>query len=261
MRSVATRREQYYAYKDQRGFKLAQAFTLAKIRNMYATLGTLAKRRKDTDPETAAYIYDMRGEVEGRTAELASLDAPSVDAAREKIMGLEGAASAKYWLAIARIIPDEFNFHDRSGRYAADPVNAMLNYGYGILEGEVWRGVHYAGLDPYGGFLHVDRPGKPSLVLDLMEEFRQQLIDKSIIKLISRHEVSPGDFTMTGDACNLGDQARHKLITEVLERLEEYVVLEEEKVRWSDVILRQARNIGRFLRGELNEYEGFWLRW
>jgi CRISPR-associated protein Cas1 len=137
----------------------------------------------------------------------------------------------------------------------------MLNYGYGILESEVWRAVHFADLDPYGGFLHADRPGKPSLVLDLMEEFRQQLIDKSIIKLISRREIEPENFLITENVCSIDDKARKTLITEVLERLEEYIVVGDEKVKWCDQILNQARNIGKYLRGEIPRYEGFWLRW
>ncbi|MBO3804131.1 MAG: CRISPR-associated endonuclease Cas1 [Candidatus Brockarchaeota archaeon] len=261
MRTVATRREQYFAYKDFRGFAISKAITLAKLRNQQATLGTLAKRRKETDSSAAEKIYAKRERIQPKIAELENMEAGNVEEARESIMGIEGSASLEYWSAITQVVPKEYGFNGRSGRYATDPVNAMLNYGYGVLEGETWRAVHFAGLDPYGGFLHVDRPGKPSLVLDLMEEFRQQLVDKSVIKLISRKEVDPANFIRDGNACAMDDKARRTLLMELLGKLEEYTAYGDEKVRWCDIILNQARNIGKYLRGEVATYEGFWLRW
>lgn len=199
--------------------------------------------------------------MQGKVADLEGIDARNVDEVRDTIMGIEGSASVTYWSAIAQVVPEEFGFLDRSGRYATDPVNALLNYGYGVLKGETWRAEHFAGLDPYGGFLHVDRPGKPSLVLDLMEEFRQQLVDKSVIKLISRREVGPTNFVKDGNTCTMDDAARRTLLTELLGKLEEYTAYGDEKVRWCDLILNQARSMGKYLRGEIEGYEGFWLRW
>jgi CRISPR-associated protein Cas1 len=148
MRTVATRREQYFAYRDARGFILGRAFAIAKMKNQYATLGTLAKRRKETDSSAADRMYAAREGVQQKVAELEAVSANDIDAARDRIMGLEGSASAAYWPAIAQVVPEEYGFKDRSGRYATDPVNALLNYGYGVLEGETWRAVHFAGLDP-----------------------------------------------------------------------------------------------------------------
>lgn len=261
MRTVATRREQYFAYRDRRGFIIGRAIAAAKLKNQYATLGTLAKRRKETDSSAADKIYAAREVVQGKLADLETLDAGNIDEVRDTIMGIEGSASVIYWSAISQVVPEEFGFMERSGRYATDPVNALLNYGYGVLEGETWRAVHFAGLDPYGGFLHVDRPGKPSLVLDLMEEFRQQLVDKSIIKLISRKEVEPANFLRDGNTCTMDDKARRALLMELLGKLEEYIAYGDGKVRWCDLILNQAREIGKYLRGEAATYEGFWLRW
>lgn len=261
MRTVLTRREQYLAYLDGRSVLLAKEFILAKLRNEYATLGTLAKRRVDTDPDSAEAIYTQREEIQLRITDIQAVDGRNVDEVRGTITGLEGAATSSYWKAIASVVPEDFQFKDRSGRYAPDPVNALLNYGYGILEGEVWRAVHFAGLDPYGGFVHTDRPGKASMVYDLMEEFRQQLIDKSVLKLLTRKEITPQDFTRREQSCELNDKARKTIVTEVLGRFEEYVVVGDEKVRWCDVILNQARNVGKYLRGESTKYEGFWLRW
>jgi len=261
MRTVQTRRDQYYAFRENRSGILAQQFILAKMKNQYATLGTLAKSRKDTSPDVADELINKRESVSEFIKKVESLEIKPIDHIRSSLMGLEGIASTHYWEGIGAIIPEEFKFNCRSGRYAEDPVNALLNYGYALLEGEVWRGVHYAGLDPYGGFLHVDRPGRPSMVLDLMEEFRQQLIDKTIIGLLTKGEVSYTDFTMEEGVCRMGDSTRKLLLRTVLEHFEKYMRYKDEQRRWTDMILMQARDLASYLRGESSRYEGFYLRW
>jgi len=261
MRTVKTRREQYYAYRDERGGLLAKQFVLAKMRNQYATLGTLAKSRKETSPAVAEELSKRREEVSEQIRKVETVEERPVDGIRGSLMGLEGYASTAYWGGIYGVVPEEFGFNDRSGRYATDPVNAMLNYGYALLEGEVWRGIHYSGLDPYGGFLHVDRPGRPSMVLDLMEEFRQQLIDKTVIALVTKGSVSSSDFDMVEKMCRMGDSARKLLLKTVLGRFEKYMRYEGERRRWTDMILLQAREVAKYLRGETSSYEGFRLRW
>jgi CRISPR-associated protein Cas1 len=137
----------------------------------------------------------------------------------------------------------------------------MLNYGYGILEGECLRAIHYAGLDPYGGFLHVDRPGKASLVYDLMEEFRQQVVDRSVIKFFSLGQVKPSEFTIDNGVCMMSDTARKLILNELLNKLEDQIRYNERNVKWTDLILSQARGVASYLRGESKTYNGFWLRW
>lgn len=263
MRTVNTRREQYRAFDSTMGAVLAKEFVNAKLRNMYAVLGTLAKSRKDTSPESAQVLKNARDDINACIKKLNALTIKGkrCDDIRDTIMGFEGNASASYWQSIQEIIPFEFGFKERSGRYASDPFNAMLNYGYGILEGECWRAVHYSGLDPYGGFLHVDRPGKASMVFDLMEEFRQQLIDKSVIKIFSLRKVKPEDFTIENAVCRINDGARKLLLNELLTKLESRIRYIDRSIKWSDLILSQARSVAKFLRREVKTYKGFWLRW
>lgn len=261
MRTVSTRKEQYYAYNDWRSGHIAKNFIIAKVRNQYALLGTFAKTRKETHPESSELMMSTREDLQKNIVSLENINDTKVELIRDTIIGIEGSSSNQYWNAISTIIPSEFQFKGRSGRYASDGVNALLNYGYGILEGEVWRAVHFAGLDPYGGFLHADRPGKPSMILDLMEEFRQQVVDKTVFALISKKVVSFSDFTLDEGICRLSDSARKALINDILEKFEEYVRIGDEKIRWCDLILRQAREVAKYLRGELSQYEGFYLRW
>ena len=97
-------------------------------------------------------------------------------------MGLEGRAAAQYWQTLREtgLLPD--TFPGRTGRLADDATNMALNYGYAILSSYIWNAIINAGLEPYAGFYHTPRPGKPSLVLDLMEEYRPWVVDRAVIK-------------------------------------------------------------------------------
>ena len=110
-------------------------------------------------------------------------------------------------------------FETREHRGAPDAVNSALNYGYGILYTQVWGAIMNAGLEPFAGFLHVDRPGKPSLVLDLIEEFRQPIVDRAVIAALTKGlklETREGLLT---------DESRRAVAGAVLERLESEVAL------------------------------------
>ena len=261
MRTVSTRREQYEAYRDERGIHIAEAIVEAKMRNQAAVLGTLAKKRVDTAPGTASVLHEASNEIRRLADQVSSVKGSSIDLARPSLMNLEGRAAELYWSALAQIFGKEWRFTRRSGRYATDPVNAMLNYGYGILLGETWRAVYYAGLDPYGGFLHADKPGKPSMALDLMEEFRPHLIDRCVVKMVTKRAVTPEDFEVVDGVCQMKDHSRRLLLQEVLQKLEAELHVGELKLTWGGMILYQARKLAKFLRGELPQYEGFWQRW
>lgn len=261
MRTVSTRKEQYFAYKDERSVELAKSYVAAKMKNQYALLGTWAKTRKDTRPTEADDLMRFRRAVSDMIDNLDDLEGKHIEDVRDSLIGLEGKCSTFYWDGFSEIIRADFEFKKRSGRNAEDGVNAMLNYGYALLEGEVHRAIHFAGLDPYGGYLHADRPGKPSLVLDLMEEFRQQVVDRKVMSMVQKGEVTPSDFKIKEGQCWLPDRIRKNLIKKILGKMEDYVKWKDRKIRWSDLILKQARNTGKYLRGETNEYEYFYLRW
>jgi CRISPR-associated protein Cas1 len=261
MRTVSTRREQYEAYKDERGVKIAKEIIRSKLRNQASFLASLAKKRVETDAPVAAELHSASGALAQKAEEVGEVSGGRVDEVRERIMGIEGEGASVYWGALAKTLGPGWGFPGRTGRYAEDPINALLNYGYGILLGECLRAIHYAGLDPYGGFLHADRPGKPSLALDLMEEFRAQVVDRVVFGLATKRVLSPPDFETVDGVCRLKDQARREVLVRLLEKLESEVRYREMRIRWSDLILYQARLLAKFLRGEVERYEGFWLRW
>jgi len=143
-----------------------------------------------------------------------------------------------------------------------DPVNAALNYGYGILQSQVWTAVTLAGLEPFAGFIHVDRPGKPSLVLDLMEEFRQPVVDRALLAAWGRGwkaelETAEGDAEGTPF---LTREARRQIAERVNERLEIAVLYGKKRQTLKNVIQLQARHLAVVVRGE-GEYTPFVSPW
>jgi len=109
-------------------------------------------------------------------------------------MGFEGTGSRMYYKALQEIFPTNLHFSGRNRRPPRDPVNAAISFGNHLLANEVMTAIVAAGLEPYAGFLHSDRSGRPSLVFDLIEEFRQPIVDRLIIRLFQRQLLVVGDF-------------------------------------------------------------------
>ena len=167
-KNVAVKKEQFFALADKRSGEIAKAFIKAKIKNQKAVLGTLAKSRNDDE-----FLIMQKDKLDYYLNSLKELKRDTSDNLRSKILGFEGQASHEYWLGFQHVLDEKWGFTFRSGRGATDPVNSLLNYGYAVLQSEMWKSIYLAGLDPYCGFLHSDRYGRASLVFDLIEEFRQ----------------------------------------------------------------------------------------
>ena len=255
--TVQTRRAQMLAYMDQRGVRLAVAMAAAKIENQAALLRYMAKYRKETEPELFSELRRLSLEVEDHLTGLDKLvDTPCVDACRSELLGLEGRAAQKYWRGVKAVVQVGPDWPGRSGRGATDPVNSALNYGYGLLYGQIERAVVLAGLDPYAGFIHADRPGKPSLVLDLIEEFRQPVVDRTVFALLNK-----GTAIEQDDRGRLIDTTRQTLISKIFERLEKPEKVNGQKVPLRLIIQNQARHMATFVRGDRTDYHGFTVKW
>jgi len=212
--TVLTRREQLLAYTDQRGLKLAKAFAAGKIQNQAGFLRYVAKYRQETDPTLYQALREAADDVLRRQDELERLKATCVDEVRFEILSAEGRAAQRYWAALKQVAPDQYGWPGRKTRGATDSINSALNYGYGVLYGAVERALVLAGLDPYGGFIHADRPGKPSLVFDLIEEFRQVVVDRTIFGLANKKV----DLSLNEKGL-LTEKARRTIAEKVLEEL------------------------------------------
>ena len=254
-KNAIVRKEQYFALADERSGHLAKAFIKAKIENQKALLETLAKSREDND-----VIIKQRYKLSNLLQKLEEIPDGKSDDVRSSIMGIEGQASAEYWTALSDVVDDKWGFSNPSGRYAPDPINSLLNYGYAVLESEIWKSIYLAGLDPYCGFLHSERYGRASLVFDLIEEFRQQVVDKTVLSIVNKNSVSLEDFEFKENSIIIKDNARRLIISKILDKLGSKIQFNDINMPYFDIIQYQGRQIANYLTtGE--EYVGFSLRW
>jgi len=252
--TVKSRREQFEALKDKRGFILAKKIVEAKLANQRGLLLYFGKYVKKKDLTTYEEINKIAKALAVLRKNVKKLTGTNIEEKRAEFLGIEGAASKLYWEGVKKIVSKKVEFFGRVHRGAIDTLNSMLNYGYGILYSVVWGAILVAGLEPFAGFLHVDRPGKPSLVLDLIEEFRQPIVDKVVISCINLGEIS--NLTMGV----LDKKSRNLLGEKIINRLEHRETYQGRKYQLRSIIQMQARSIASFLRGE-REYKPFRFRW
>lgn len=254
--TVLTRRAQLRAYDGPAGAHLARAFTQGKLQNQANLLRYIAKYRKETNPDIHALLMEVATEVADSLHAVRYAVGETVDDLRDTLLGIEGRYAARYWGALALLVPKDLGWPGRDTRGATDPFNQALNYGYGVLYKQVEYAIVLAGLDPYAGLLHADRPGKPSLVLDLIEEFRQAAVDRPLLGQVNR------GWTIGQNEDGLLDEdTRQRIVTKVLERLDATEVYEGKRQPLRHIIQCQARHIATFVRGERSEYAPFVMGW
>lgn len=181
----------------------------------------------------------------------------------DTLRGMEGDSASAYFSVFNHLIthtsPD-FIFNGRSRRPPMDRVNAMLSFLYAILAHDVRSACETVGLDPAVGFLHRDRPGRPGLALDLMEELRPILVDRLVLSLINRQQVESRGFTTEpGAGVRMNDGTRKTLLVAYQKRKQESIEhpFLQEKVSIGLLPHLQARLLARYIRGDLDAYPPF----
>jgi len=192
--------------------------------------------------------------IEAARAELDRVAGSRVDDARGTLMALEGRAGHAYWEGVAILLEGHVAFEGREHRGATDAVNAALNYGYGILYSQVWGAILNAGLEPFAGFLHVDRPGKPSLVLDFIEEFRQPIVDRAVIAGFTKG----ARVSLRGGM--LDEPSKKAVANAVVERLESEAAFRGKRYSLRAIVQIQARHLAAYLRRE-GAYHPYAWKW
>ncbi len=169
-----------------------------------------------------------------------------------EVRGLEGQASAIYFSGLRELIPGEFAFPRRSRRPPRDAFNALLSLGYSLLLNNVWPALESAGLDPYQGFLHADRYGRPSLALDLMEEWRPELVDSLVVSCLNKGIFGLDDFREQDGSVLLGEKALKEFISQYNQRLFGEFLHPDRDTPVNHLVglQLQARRLVRDLRGE-----------
>ena len=182
----------------------------------------------------------------------------------ENLRGLEGDSARSYFDIFKYLILNkEFSFETRSKRPPLDEVNSLLSYLYTLLALDCESALESVGLDPYMGYFHTDRPGRPALALDMMEEFRCYFVDRCVLNLINLKKLSPSQFSKdpTG-AILMSDEAKKIVVNEWQKRKKEEVIhpVLKEKVQVGLLPYVQARLLAKYLRGELDKYSPFMIK-
>lgn len=185
------------------------------------------------------------------------------DATLDSLRGHEGVASAAYFDVLDEMIltnKDIFFYHGRSRRPPMDPFNALLSFAYSLLANECAAALESVGLDAYVGFLHRDRPGRCSLALDLMEEFRACYADRFVLTMINNRVIKPDDFyCRENGSVLLCDEGRRTFLKSWQEKKKDIITHPylEEKIPWGLAPYTQALLLARYLRADLDEYPPF----
>lgn len=255
--NVLLRREQYRRADDpERSAEVARGIVTAKAINARRILQR--SLRDHPEPPESDERPDRREEsVRALGALLTELDGAGE---LDRVRGLEGMAGRAYFEAFDGLITHEdpaFRFTVRSRRPPGDPVNSLLSFLYALVRHDVTSALEATGLDPQVGFLHRDRPGRPGLALDLMEELRVPLADRLALTLINRRQVAPGGFLRdeTGGV-TMSDDTRKTVLVAYQKRKQDELThpFLGEKISFGLLFQIQARLFARFLRGDLDAY-------
>jgi CRISPR-associated protein Cas1 len=181
----------------------------------------------------------------------------------DTLRGIEGDAAHQYFSVFDELIfqqQEAFAFSGRNRRPPTDRINCLLSFVYTLLVHDVRSALESVGLDPAVGFLHRDRPGRPGLALDMMEEFRPFLADRLVLSMINRGQVKPEGFTIKeSGAVHMDDDTRKTVLTTYQKRKQESLVhpFLNEKIQIGTLFFIQALLLARFIRGDLDGYPPF----
>ena len=253
-KNVELRRLQYRcADSPAGGLALARAFIASKIRNSR----TFLRRNAENLPETSLDMLKRFVD-----------DAEKCDST-ESLLGIEGSAARIYFENFPRLLkrPDEnghlaFHFEGRNRRPPRDPINALLSLAYALLVKDLTAILQSVGFDPYLGFYHRPRYGRPALALDMMEEFRPIIADSVVLNAVNTGVIQRGDFISRAGSVSLSENARGKFMYLYERRVDELVThpVFGYRISYRRVLEVQARLLARYLGGEIQEYPGFQTR-
>jgi CRISPR-associated protein Cas1 len=236
---------------DPRRLRVATCFVAGKLHN---TRQTLLRAARDATGQRQTTLRDAAAATADSLSQLATADTLFA------VMGAEGYAARRYVTCWPHLLTDHATVTAprlRTSRPPTDPLNAALSFGYGLLRVAVVGAVEHVGLDPYIGYLHGVRPGKPALALDLMEEFRALIVDRLVFTAFNQRQLSDADFrTLPGGACELADDGRRRYLSlwsQARSRTWPHPTLRT-TVPAALLPLVQARILARYLRGDIPRY-------
>ncbi len=262
--SVALRRAQFRAADNPaRCAAIARQLIAGKLQNSRNSL--LRAARESEIPDLKSQISDATDALARQIQELGrwTNDELNQPGALDTLRGVEGMGTATYFSVFTLLLKqqrDEFAFKTRTRRPPRDRINCLLSFLYALLRHDCIAALTSIGLDPFVGFLHAERPNRPALALDLMEEFRPWLADRLAVTLINRQQITPADFVQReGGAVEFTNAGRKLVISAYQQRKQETLVhpLLEQEFRIAQLPFVQARILARHIRNDIPDYVPF----
>ena len=257
--NVLLRKKQYeFSQKENACVTLAAFFLLGKIANSRKVI-----TRATRDHAMLVDVPALQAASESLKGILKSIQARE---SLDELRGLEGSAAKRYFGVFGQLVLQQrevFYLKERSRRPPLDNMNSLLSYLYTLLTYEVASALEAVGLDPYVGYLHVDRPGRPSLALDMMEELRPVFADRLALTLVNRKQIKAKGFTQKeSGGVLMDDETRKKVLTAWQTRKQEELIHPYLKGRIPFGLLPhvQAMLLARYLRGDLDAYPPFFWK-
>jgi len=257
--NVLLRKEQYGIFdSEERSLKIARNIVASKIAN---SRNLLQRHIRNHGQENG--LQNMQAGIQSLSHMIERLKSVS---SLEELRGYEGTAASLYFGCFNDLITaqkEDFIFTTRTRRPPLDNVNALLSFMYVLLANDIRSALETTGLDPQVGFFHRIRPGRPSLALDVMEEFRAYVSDRVVLNLINLRQIGPEDFEKreTGEI-RLSDKARKEAIIAYQKRKDEQIThpLLDEKMTVGLLFHVQAMLMARYVRGDIQEYPPFYIK-
>lgn len=247
-KNIFVRKAQWQAAGEStQAIHVVQGFVRGKLKNYRNNL--IRRQREYSDLDLSVNITRLEQTI-----------AP-IDTTKNinSLRGLEGAGSAAYFGCFNQLIrTTEFTFNNRVRRPPTDPVNSLLSFGYSLLRHDIQGAVNIAGFDPYLGYLHCDRYGRPSLALDLMEEFRPLVVDAVVLSALNKQFLSIADFVTEplSKAVSLTPEKRKTFLRLYAQKKQsefKHPVLGR-KCSYQEAFEIQARLLAKYLMGEIEKY-------
>jgi CRISPR-associated protein Cas1 len=256
--NVLLRKAQYAIADDEaESLMIARPIIAAKVANYRNLLLRHQRNHPDECSESVVSAANLMGNRLSEIQRALTLD---------ELRGHEGECASVYFGVLSLLMTaqqEDFAFSIRTKRPPLDPANALLSFLYAILANDVRSAVETTGLDPQVGFLHQLRPGRPSLALDIMEEFRAYLGDRIVLNLINLKQVTKADFEIreSGEV-RMSDECRKTVITAYQKRKQEEIThpFLGEKMTIGLLPHIQAQLLARYIRGDIPEYPPFYLK-
>lgn len=254
--NVLLRREQFRIADDKnKSLEIARNMIIGKIYNSrQVILRVLRDHELRVDQEVFRKKADFLQEALQKCKDVKDIDS---------LRGIEGECASVYFSVFDDMIlqqKKEFYFSVRNKRPPLDNVNALLSFSYSLCTSMCASALEAVGLDPYVGFMHTDRPGRRSLALDLVEEFRAWFCDRFVLMLINKKIINTGDFEKREDGAVLLNERGRKEVLQAWQKRKNEVIKHpflDEKIEWGMLPYIQALLLARYIRGDLDAYPVF----